>query len=186
MNRIKVPKFFHDILGEETQPIALGLILSVTALVMGYLTMSEGNIFISAGLFKGLLGFILLADIIAGTVANFSAGTNDFYARRSKNRWAFIAVHIQPLLIAWLLGFSVTHAALLWIFVILSAVIVNALMGKAHQRIVAGALMSLGVFIALNLYGAESMSMQVMAVFYVIKVVFSFGVDHERGVRDDS
>ncbi len=186
MNRVKVPKFLHDILGEETETFTLLLISIVTVIVMTGLIMTEGQFFSDEDLLKVILGFALLADIVAGTVANFSAGTNNFYAKRPKNRWSFIAVHVQPVFIAWLLGFSLSYAAILWIFVIVATSIVNLLVGSVHQRIVAGFFMALGIFGALLLYGGDSIVMQVMAVFFVIKVVFSFGVDHERGVRDDS
>ncbi|HAS75002.1 MAG TPA: hypothetical protein DCS67_12730 [Clostridiales bacterium UBA8960] len=186
MNIIKVPKFLHDIFGEETEAITLFLILFVTVVVMTGLIVAEGQLFTEVGLLKGILGIVLLADIVAGTVANFSSGTSNFYARRPKNRWVFIAVHVQPVVIAWMLGFSLLYAALLWFFVIVATSIVNLLNGHAHQRFIAGALMTLGIFGALVLYKGDSLVMQVMSVFFIIKVVFSFGVDHERGVRDDS
>jgi len=186
MRLLKVPKFFHDILGEETQPLALALVITTTALLMGYLLCRECQVFAAAGLVRGGLAFILLADIIAGTIANFTSGTNDYYVRRSVNRWVFIAVHVQPVIIAWLLGFDLLSALALWGYVILAASVVNLLMGKAHQRLVAAALMSFGVFFALVLYGGEPLMMQVMSVFYVIKVVFSFGVNHGGGVCDHS
>lgn len=178
---IKMPKFFHDILGEESHVISLFLIAGVTAVIMGGIALTEGDVFIQNGRLKGGIGFILLMDIIAGTVANFTKGTNDYYAARPANRWAFIAVHIQPILIAWLLGFPLKSAAFIWGFTILSVSLVNVLKGTIHQRVVAGTLMSLGIFLSLILYKDGSMVMLMMSIFFVIKVIYSFGVDHERG-----
>jgi len=181
---IKMPKFFHDILGEESHVISLILIAGVTAVIMGWLAFTEGDVFIQNGRIKGAIGFLLLMDIIAGTVANFTKGTNDYYAARPTNRWVFIAVHIQPILIAWLLGFPLQSAALIWGFTILSVSLVNVLKGTLHQRVVAGTLMSLGIFLSLILHKDGSMVMLLMSIFFVIKVIYSFGVDHERGGKE--
>ena len=176
-----MPKFFHDILGEESHVISLFLIAGVTAVIMGWLALTEGDVFIQNGFIKGGIGFLLLMDIIAGTIANFTKGTNDYYAARSANRWVFIAVHIQPILIAWLLGFQLQSTALIWGFTIMSVSLVNVLKGTRHQRVVAGTLMSLGICLSLILYKDSSMIILLMSVFFVIKVIYSFGVDHERG-----
>lgn len=178
---IKVPKFFHDILGEETYFVSLLMIGVVTTAVMGWLTMSEGDVFVRNGNIRGAFAFLLLADIIAGTVANFTKGTNDYYAARPVNRWIFIAVHLQPILIAWLLGSSIFNALLIWGFTIFSVSVVNILKGSIHQRVVAGTLMGMGLFMSLSLYNDASIVFLTMSVFFVIKVIYSFGVDHEGG-----
>ena len=178
---IKMPKFFHDILGEESHVISLFLITGVSAVIMGWLAFAEGDIFIQNGRIKGAVVFLLLLDVIAGTIANFTKGTNDYYAARPANRWVFIAVHVQPILIAWLLGFPLKNAIIIWGFTILSVSLVNVLKGTLHQRVVAGALMSLGIFLSLILYKDSSMVMLLMSIFFVIKVIYSFGVDHEHG-----
>ena len=182
---IKVPKFFHDILGEETRGYAIGLITLTTALIMGYLMVEEGELFVASGTIAGVIGFILLADIIAGTVANFTKGTNNFYAKRALNRWIFIAIHVQPVIISWLLGFNMTHAIIVWLFTILAAVIVNLMMGKSYQREVAGTFMALGIFLSVVLYMGVSMVALTMGIFFSIKVIYSFAVDHEREEQDD-
>ena len=151
LKMIKMPKFFHDILGEENHVLSLFLIAGVTAVIMGWFAFTEGDVFIQNGRIKGAIGFLLLTDIIAGTIANFTKGTNDYYAARPANRWVFIGVHIQPIFITWLLGFPLQSAALLWGFTILSVSLVNVLKGTLHQRMVAGALMSLGICLSLKI-----------------------------------
>lgn len=182
---IKVPKFLHDILGEETSGYAIGLIALATALIMGYLMLVEGQLFVASGTIAGIVGFILLADIIAGTVANFTKGTNNFYAKRGLNRWIFIAIHVQPVIISWLLGFNITHGIIIWFYTILAAVIVNLMIGKSYQREAAGTFMTLGIFLSVVLYEGVSMVALTMGIFFSIKVIYSFAVDHEREGQDD-
>lgn len=176
----KVPKFFHDILGEETDGLTIALVVVVTVIVMTALVVMEGVTFSSSGLVRGSIAFILTADIIAGTIANFSKGTNDYYAKRSLNRWTFIAVHVQLVVIAWLLGFDLVNAVLLWGYVAISATTVNLYAGKKEQRILAASLTSLGMLLGILFYYGVSLVMLVTAVFFVQKVVFSFSVDHEK------
>lgn len=177
---IKVPKFFHDILGEETHGYAIGLIAVTTALIMGCLMLLDGEMFVASGTIAGIIAFILLSDIIAGTVANFTKGTNNFYAKRALNRWIFIAIHVQPVIISWLLDFNMTHAITIWLYTILAASVVNICSGKSYQREVAGTLMALGIFLSVVLYEGVSMVALTMGIFFSIKVIYSFAVDHER------
>jgi hypothetical protein len=181
----KVPKFFHDILGEETHVVSLVMIGAVSVAVMVWLIMAEGDVFVQKGIIRGAFAFLLLIDIIAGTVANFTKGTNDYYAARPINRWAFIAVHIQPILITWLLGYSLLSAILIWGYTVFSVSVVNILKGSIHQRVASGALMVLGIFTSLVLYKDASLVLMTMSVFFVIKVIYSFGVDHEGSVKHD-
>jgi hypothetical protein len=153
--------------------------------MMIVLSLVDGDIFLKSGWLRGGISIILIADIFAGTVANFTRGTNNFYAKRPRNRWLFIGIHAQPLLIAWLLDGNLLKALFVWLFTLISASIVNMLVGKIYQREVAGTLMSLGIFIAMMLYQNESFIYLTMSVFFMIKVVYSFSVDHEMRRLND-
>ena len=52
--------------------------------------------------------------------------------------------------------------------------------GKSYQREVAGTLMALGIFLSVVLYEGVSMVALTMGIFFSIKVIYSFAVDHER------
>jgi len=179
MKTLKVPKMLHDVLGEETTLLNILLIALLTVFIMAALLLRSSETFAEAGLFKGGIAFLLIADIIAGAIANFTKGTNDFYAQRPLNRWIFIAIHVQPLLLAWLLKSSLMEAFVIWITVIVSASITNLLSGRSFQRVVGAFFMGIGVFLVLALTQNDDIVLLTANLFFVIKVVFSFSVNHE-------
>ena len=179
MKPLKVPKMLHDVFGEETTLLNILLIALLTVFIMAALLLRSSETFAEAGLFKGGIAFLLIADIIAGAIANFTKGTNDFYARRPLNRWIFIAIHVQPLLLAWLLNSSLLEAFVIWTAVIISAIITNLLSGRPYQRVVGAFFMGIGVFLVLVLTQNDAIVLLTANLFFVIKVVFSFSVNHE-------
>ena len=179
MKPLKVPKMLHDVFGEETTLLNILLIALLTVFIMAALLLRSSETFAEAGLFKGGIAFLLIADIIAGAIANFTKGTNDFYARRPLNRWIFIAIHVQPLLLAWLLNSSLVEAFVIWTAVIVSAIITNLLSGRTYQRVVGAFFMGIGVFLVLVLTQNDAIVLLTANLFFVIKVVFSFSVNHE-------
>lgn len=179
MKTLKVPKMLHDVLGEETTLLNILLIALLTFFIMAALLLRSSETFAEAGLFKGGIAFLLIADIIAGAIANFTKGTNDFYAQRPLNRWIFIAIHVQPLLLAWLLKSSLMEGFVIWITVIVSASITNLLSGRPYQRVVGAFFMGIGVFLVLALTQNDAIVLLTANLFFVIKVVFSFSVNHE-------
>ena len=179
MKTLKVPKMLHDVLGEETTLLNILLIALLTVFIMAALLLRSSETFAEAGLIKGGIAFLLIADIIAGAIANFTKGTNDFYAQRPLNRWIFIAIHVQPLLLAWLLKSSLMEAFVIWITVIVSASITNLLSGRSFQRVVGAFFMGIGVFLVLALTQNDDIVLLTANLFFVIKVVFSFSVNHE-------
>jgi len=179
MKTLKVPKMLHDVLGEETTLLNILLIALLMVFIMAALLLRSSETFAEAGLFKGGIAFLLIADIIAGAIANFTKGTNDFYAKRPVNRWIFIAIHVQPLLLAWLLKSSLMEAFVIWITVIVSASITNLLSGRSFQRVVGAFFMGIGVFLVLALTQNDDIVLLTANLFFVIKVVFSFSVNHE-------
>lgn len=179
MKTLKVPKMLHDVLGEETTLLNILLIALLTVFIMAALLLRSSETFADAGLFKGGIAFLLIADIIAGAIANFTKGTNDFYARRPLNRWIFIAIHVQPLLLGWLLNSSLLEAFVIWTTVIVSAIITNLLSGRPYQRVVGAFFMGIGVFLVLVLTQNDAIVLLTANLFFVIKVVFSFSVNHE-------
>lgn len=172
-----MPEFLHEVFGEQQS--AVEIISVVIFAVIGSIIIYSLSDF-ELPLWRIVVGFILIADVLAGCIANFSFGTNAFYANRAKNRLVFIAIHIHILLIAWLLTEPLVIAVLVWSYTIVSAFFVNALKGKVIQRFVAANLMCYGIFILLYLSLPTWFLM--VCVFFMIKVLFSFAVDHYQPV----
>jgi len=173
---IQVPKVFHEVFGESQTrlEVSLRLVFAVLGCCFLYAFHLPRNADVS-GLFL-ILGFILIGDILAGCIANFTRGTNNYYANRLNSRWVFIAIHFHIIAIAWLLDGSLMKSAIVWGFTITSAIIVNLLNNNQHQLFIAANLVCLGILLISIL--DMPMLFMIVSLFFIIKVVLSFAVNH--------
>ncbi|EPP5730231.1 hypothetical protein ACUT7I_003641, partial [Vibrio cholerae] len=95
---------------------------------------------------------------------------------RPKGRLLFIAIHIHILAIAWLLSAPLDYALLIWAYTIISALVVNALKGSHFQLFISASLMCSGLLV-LMLFPLSTWFL-IVSTFFMIKVMFSFAVDH--------
>lgn len=173
MKYFKTPEFLYEVLGEKQSILEISCTI-IFALFGSILIYSLADIPLDN--WKTILAFVLIADVLAGCIANFSLGTNQFYAKRSKNRLIFIVIHVHILAIAWLLAEPMYNAILIWAYTILSAFLINALNDKSIQKFIAANLMCYGIF--LLIYLSLPIWFLMVSIFFMIKVVFSFAVDH--------
>jgi len=173
MKYFKTPEFLFEVFGEKQSLLEISCTV-LFALLGSWIIYNVAGI--EFGHWKTVLAYILIADVLAGCIANFSLGTNEFYAKRPKSRLVFITIHIHILLIAWLLSEPMNTAFVVWAFTIASAFIVNALNGKSIQGFVAANLMCYGIFILIYLPLPTWFLM--VSMFFMIKVLFSFSVNH--------
>ena len=174
---IRIPPFLHDILGESQTP---GEILTIAVLSVGITT----TLFVifpemidDIPLWQSTFAFLLILDIIAGSVANFTRSTSNHYAARPGARWVFIAIHVHLLLIATLLGTGFLHALIVWGYTTAGALLVNALHGHRFQLFTAGSLLVAGIALAM-LSASVPDYFQLISLLFMLKVLFSFAVDH--------
>ncbi|WP_152395989.1 hypothetical protein [Paenibacillus guangzhouensis] len=177
MTQIRIPSFLHDVFGEQQ---SIGSIVSIL-LFGGLLTTALYVIFPDLTddlpLWRSALALLLIFDIFAGCVANFTASTSNFYASRRTNRIVFIAIHFHIVIVALLLNTNIWHAIGVWAYTIAGAFIVNALIGKASQRFVAGILLSMGLG-GIPLLPSMQPYMLTISLLFLLKVLYSFAVDH--------
>lgn len=178
---IKIPSLLHEVLGER-QSLGGLAIVALVSVALAVLWLPAIGDMADLALWRRVLAGLLLLDIAAGAAANLTAGTNDFYARRPAHRWGFIAIHVHLPALAALLALPLAPYALVWGFTIGAAIVVNLLNGHALQRLVAGGFLCLGLTV-LPLLPLEGLGMAASALF-LFKVVYAFGVDHQRGPAD--
>ena len=174
---IRIPPFLHDVLG-ASQTIGEILVIVVfgiglaTLLFFGFPEMTQG-----LPLWRSAIAYLLVVDIFAGCVANFTYSTSNHYAARNKERLVFIALHVHILIVAWLLGVALLPAFIVWGYTIAAALVVNALKESRFQLFVAGVLLAMGFFVAV--LGIETPKyFLVISLLFMMKVMFSFAVDH--------
>lgn len=177
MKNFKIPNFLEDVFGEEQSLFSIGLILLFAFMVTGFLVERNYQDFASLSIWRVILSILLIFDISAGCVANFSRGTSSYYATRAKNRWWFIAIHFHIIILAIALGSSLWSSLVIWIFTIICACFVNFLFHSPHQKLLAGFFLGLGLILTVSL-SWDSNILQAMGALFLMKVVYSFGVNH--------
>jgi hypothetical protein len=174
---IRIPPFLHDVFGESQ---TIGELLAIVFFGVGlaallffaFPEMVQGRPF-----WRSIIAYLLVVDIFAGCVANFTRSTNNYYAARDKQRLVFIAIHVHILIAAWLLGTGLGNSVITWGYTIAGALVVNALKGSQVQKFVAGVLLALGI--AIIVLGTEVPKyFLIISLLFMVKVLFSFAVDH--------
>lgn len=179
---VRIPKFFHELFGTHQQPSELILIILFTVTVTFAAAWSTAPYWMGLKWYQNLVLWLLFFDISGGVVANLSTGTNNHYNAHPKGRWIFIAVHIQPLILAAVLQSPIQIAVAIWLYTILSACLINILREKVYHRLLAGALYSIAI-IGYVLSGISlPLPISLIYLLYMMKVIYSFSVDHSREV----
>lgn len=173
--KLKVHKSLQELFGQETTKLDLFLILfgSIALTVTTQIIDSGNDIsFIK----KVTLAFITL-DIGGGVIANFTEGTNNYYAENIKKRYLFIVIHImQPLILNWIFLNNSFSILTITFFTLISAFIVTSIKQNTTQKAVAATLTLIGVILAFSLYFSTT-ALHLILLFYLIKLILAFSVN---------
>lgn len=175
---IKIPQFLNDVLGEKQSTIELGLIFLFT-IFAGILTMYfYGDELNGLALWRKIGALLLVLDIYAGCIANFTRGTSSFYAKRKNNRLVFIIIHIHLLVLSFLISSTVTTSVVVtWIYTVACTLFINFNINHPAQKTMAATFTFLGL-ILLSVLTWNSRIIYLSSLFFLIKVTYSFAVDH--------
>lgn len=185
---IRMPKPLHDVFGEVQSPVELALIafggLGLTALVCA----AGADSLADVAWWRAALAVLLVADVCCGAVANFTRGTDRYYAERPRNRWVFIAVHWHLVVIALAIGDGVWFALAATGYTLVGAAVVNLLHGSRLQPPVGGTLLAVGLtgVVIAGAADAAPLLLLAAAALFVLKVVYGFAVTHFPAAGDAS
>lgn len=176
MNRVvRVPRLLHVLHGEET---TLGDLVVTWVVALGtalVIVLRPGTRPVATRWWEIAIVAAIGADIAAGVVATFTAGTDRFYAARPRLRIVFLLLHvIQPTLLFFIIGGPVEVWAVVPAFAIVSALVVNALPGR-HQATLAAALTVAGVMICFGWFVVAPPALWFGPLF-TVKLVLGFAV----------
>ena len=179
---LSMPKSLHEVFGTQQtwfEVIGVGLFAVVgSGLIYGLLSGPEADV----SLWRSVFAWLLIADILAGCIANFTRGTSQFYATRPSSRWVFIAIHFHLIAVAWLCGEAMLPVSYIWAYTIVAAIVVNVFQQSRYQLFIAANLVAYGLILIIAL--ALPSWLTLVSMLFMLKVVFSIGVDHfahERG-----
>ncbi len=174
------PPALHDVFGESPSAREIVAVLAFGLGVAAWLMLGLHAGHATLPWWRWAIAALVITDIAAGCVANFTRSTNDFYAARPRKRWVFIAVHGHVLALAAALGADLGLALAVWAYTVAAAAVVNLLAGTTTQSFVAGLLLAVGLVWIPQCRGLAAPLLVAYSLF-VLKVVYAFAVDHHRG-----
>ncbi|MDP2814940.1 MAG: hypothetical protein Q8N92_10890 [Erysipelotrichaceae bacterium] len=176
--KIHIPKFLHELFGTQQNRSELVLIILFTITSTLLVAWFTASYWLTLAWYQSLVLWLLFLDITGGVVANLSEGTNDYYNTRPKARWLFIAIHIQPLILAVVLESPIYVALVVWFYTVISASIINRLRSLSFHRLLAGAFFATAIIVYMLSGVTLPIPITLFYLLYMLKVICSFAVDH--------
>lgn len=178
MKRIRIPHGFRELFGDETTPFALALICGFAGLATAATIWVTREEMLGLNVFSVVIVALLMIDIYGGVVANLSSGTNHYYRESGRRRALFIAIHVQPIVLALISGEALVPAAVVWGSTIAGAVGVGAVRSRDVQSIIGFAAAMCALLVAYFVASGYPSYIRITLMMYTVKVVYSFSVDH--------
>lgn len=178
---IRIPKFFHEILGETQKKIELLFIILFAVLSTTFLFMFYQDFLSSLSLLNQGILLLLTLDITGGVIANLTYGTDRFYSERKSARMVFIAIHIQPLLIFLFTKLPLGIGITLWAYTILCAIVLERYKNHPSQKVFAGFDLFVGLGILFRFQNSITPFVTFLMFLFLFKVIYSFSVNHHNG-----
>ena len=175
MKTMNIPRALHEVFGERQRPLDMIASFLVGSLVPVFFVLSDA---FPNGLapWRLLIALLLIFDIAAGVVANFTRGTNDHYKESSRRRIVFIAIHWHLVAMFAALGYGLVPAFAITAYTLVAAFCVNMAYGKEGQAVLAGALVAVGIA-GVSALGLTPLA-STLSILFLVKLVLSFAVDH--------
>ena len=178
MKKLIVPKLFRILHGEQTNIAELLLIYGAAAVtpVIVYFTTRSGLPDVSRWRTLLLLGIV--ADLAGGTIANLTYGATAFYEKRQWRKAVFLMLHIaHPALIYLLtkeqLPFLVFTAGITLLFSFITAFAFR----QPRQQFFGFIAVCVAAAFGFILFGTTPF-FRVVSILYMLKLIYSFSVDH--------
>ena len=177
--RFEVPAVLHDVLGNSQSVGELTAISLFTAWGTYFIRNSSTDLSNLRG-WKAWAAVVVIADLFAGCVGNYSKGTNDHYHRDGTNtmRYVFYSIHFHIVALAYVANVSLSESLKVWAYTVSSGLLVNSLRGTDLQPIAAGSLMGVGLLAIPEMETPRWF--QSMSLVYLMKVALSFSLDYHR------
>jgi hypothetical protein len=183
-NKIKVHKFLGELFGRETTTFDLLAIIISSVSFAGLTLLVKWNADITV--IKKIILTILALDIAGGVVANFTTGTNNYYAESLRRRYLFVLFHlVQPSILIWIFPSELLAILGVSIFTLTSSIIVLSIKKHYNQRIIAISLLLLSLILS-NLLNYNDPLTKMIIQLFSIKLILAFSVNWTTNDKDET
>jgi len=173
--KIQVHKFLTALFGRETTPFDLLEVIISSVLFAGLTLLIKWNSDLSV--LKIIILTTLALDIAGGVVANFTKGTNNYYAESLQKRYLFVLFHLfQPSILIWIFPNELLPVLGVSIFTLISSILVLNIKKHYNQRIIAVTLLIFSLILSNLLNYTDPWTKMIMQLFS-IKLILAFSVN---------
>ena len=182
-NKIKVHRLLRELFGLETTRFdLLAIIISAVSFAALTLILNSNSAALAT---KAIVLIILALDIGGGVVANFTTGTNNYYAESLQKRYLFVVFHLlQPSVLIWIFPNELLPILGVSIFTLTSSLIVLNIKKNYNQRIIAVTLLLLSLILSTILNYTDPLAQVIMQLFSV-KLILAFSVNWTANDKDE-
>lgn len=182
-NKIKVHRLLRELFGLETTRFdLLAIIISAVSFAALTLILNSNSAALAT---KAIVLIILALDIGGGAVANFTTGTNNYYAESLQKRYLFVVFHLlQPSVLIWIFPNELLAILGVSIFTLTSSLIVLNIKKNYNQRIIAVTLLLLSLILSTILNYTDPLAQVIMQLFSV-KLILAFSVNWTANDKDE-
>ncbi len=182
-NKIKVHRLLRELFGLETTRFdLLAIIISAVSFAALTLILNSNSAALAT---KAIVLIILALDIGGGVVANFTTGTNNYYAESLQKRYLFVVFHLlQPSVLIWIFPNELLAILGVSIFTLTSSLIVLNIKKNYNQRIIAVTLLLLSLILSTILNYTDPLAQVIMQLFSV-KIILAFSVNWTANDKDE-
>jgi membrane glycosyltransferase len=180
--KFKVHRLFHELFGRETTTFDLLAIVISSFSFAGLTLILKWNANIS--IIKIIMLTVVSLDIAGGVVANFTTGTNNYYAESLRKRYLFVLFHLlQPSILIWIFPSELIAILGVSLFTLTSSIIVLNIKKQYNQRIVAISLLLLSLILSTLLPYTDPLT-QIIMHFFSLKLILAFSVNWASSDQD--
>ena len=182
--KFKVHRLFHELFGRETTTFELLAIVISSFSFAGLTLILKWNANIS--IIKIIMLTVLSLDIAGGVVANFTTGTNNYYAESLRKRYLFVLFHLlQPSILIWIFPSELIAVLGVSLFTLTSSFIILNIKKQYNQRIVAITLLLLSLILSTLLSYTDQL-IQIIMHFFSLKLILAFSVNWTTDYKDET
>lgn len=179
--KIKIHKFLNELFGREATWFDILAIFS-GSVSLAIITLSViWNVDMS--LIKKVVLTFLALDIGGGVIANFTTGTNNYYAESSSRRYLFVLFHVfQPLLLIWIYPNDLYLILTIALYILLSSLCIINMKKIDIQRVIGITLLLIGILTVQKLSFSNQL-LQLLLLVYSTKLVLAFSVNWTNSIK---
>lgn len=171
--KIKIPKYLKYIHGDESDLLSILSIyfIGITSSFI-FINLTNFNIPLNANIAL----FLIMFDVSAGVIANFTYSTNNYYKKNKKISFIFLSLHIlHPILLTLIFPSEFLFFFSVGFYTLISSLLILNINDVNKQYLSASILLTIGILLSYFLLNKDT-PIYLVGIFFMVKLILGFSV----------